>query len=100
MILSKAIAVLVAAILSGRHGGIGGIGLVQSSPVADADVALVEEEINGGSMGTSNHLLGNKLKGYCLDSRRNFFAYVLRFSSTYGRSSGACLEYCLQDKEA
>ena len=58
MILSKAITVLVAAILSGSHGGgIGGIGLVQSSPVADADVALVEEEINGSSMG-SDDLLG------------------------------------------
>ena len=58
MILFKAIAVLVAAILSGSHGGIGGIGLVQSSPVTDADIALVEEEINGGSMGMSNDLLG------------------------------------------
>ena len=58
MILSKAIAVLVAAFLSGSHRGIGGIGLVQSSPVTDADIALVEEEINGGSMGMSNDLLG------------------------------------------
>eukprot|EP00956_Cyclotella_meneghiniana_P044167 scaffold304205_cov89-Cyclotella_meneghiniana.AAC.1 len=87
MILSKAIAVLVATILSGNHGGIGGIGLVQSSPVADADAALVEEEISGSSMGTR----------HCLDSRRKLYAYVLRFGSAYGRSSD-CLEYCLQDK--
>ena len=55
MILSKAIAVLVPAILCCRQGGIGGIILVQSSPVADA--ALVKEEINGSSMG-SDDLLG------------------------------------------
>ena len=54
MILSKAIAVLVAAFLSGSHRGIGGIGLVQSSHVADA--AMAKEEMNGGSMETSNQL--------------------------------------------
>eukprot|EP00956_Cyclotella_meneghiniana_P032458 scaffold89463_cov71-Cyclotella_meneghiniana.AAC.1 len=90
MILSKAIAVLVPAILCCRQGGIGGIILVQSSPVADA-------AINGSSMG-SDDLLGNKLTGLCLDSRHKRFAFVYIYGSAYGRSSGACLEYCLQDK--
>eukprot|EP00956_Cyclotella_meneghiniana_P028141 scaffold64935_cov31-Cyclotella_meneghiniana.AAC.3 len=62
MILSKAIAIIVAAILSGSDGGIGGIRLVQSSPVADADAdadaVLVEEEINGDSIGSNDFLIG------------------------------------------
>ena len=46
MLLSKSITVLTAALLSGSHGGIGGIGLVQASP--GPVTALGEEEVIEG----------------------------------------------------
>ena len=55
MLLSKSITVLTATLLSGSHGGSGGIGLVQASPVPVT--ALGEEEVIEGVSLESDQVL-------------------------------------------